>query len=157
MWCNMENVFFPSLKSVQDSRPVKKQRITHLFTSRSIISFHNTFHNTYRVSPKKCYIAICFCKLPQQPDFNASVRYYDQHSKFWSTRSTWKEELRTILYHWKAFSVILSTLWDFSFSCVWHFSWTCFVQIAACYLNQSWKQLHTLALSLKIRELKIPL
>ena len=53
MWCNMENIFFSSLKSVQDSRPVKKQRITHLFTSRSIISFHNTFHNTYRVSPKE--------------------------------------------------------------------------------------------------------
>ena len=49
----MENIFFPSLKSVQDSRPVKKQRITHLFTSRSIMSFHNTFHNIYRVTPKK--------------------------------------------------------------------------------------------------------
>ena len=52
MWCNMENIFFSSLKSVQDSRPVKKQRITHLFTLRSIISFHNTFHNTHRASQK---------------------------------------------------------------------------------------------------------
>ena len=39
----------------------------------------------------------------------------DQHSKFWSTRSTWKEELRIILHHWNAFSVILDTLWNFSF------------------------------------------
>ena len=30
-------------------------------------------------------------------------------------------------------------------------------EIAACYFNQSSKHLHTLALSLKIRELKIPL
>ena len=43
IWCSVENIFFPSLKSVQDSRPVKKHRITNLFTLRSITSFHNLY------------------------------------------------------------------------------------------------------------------
>ena len=43
IWCSVENIFFPSLKSVQDSRPVEKHRITNLFTLRSITSFHNLY------------------------------------------------------------------------------------------------------------------
>ena len=99
--------------------------------------------------PKKnVTIAICFCKLPQQPDFNASVRYYDQHSKFWSTRSTWKRNWEVFMYHWKALcETFHSDVFD-------AFHKLASEQIADCFLNQSSKQLHTLALSLKFASYK---